>query len=259
MKYFSKNVGDFASSTRHLSLTERGAYNDLIDYYYATEKPLPAELDALCRIAGAFSDLERQAVHKVAGEFFEAVDGKLFQSKIEDQIVAYREQAERNRMNGKSGGRPRKQATENPLGNPVGSVSDTQTITQTKAIQYPVTSNHKEEQTTKAQKPAKPSFVLPDWIPADAWEDFAAMRKGQRKPLTEAAMRLAVTKLDELRALGNDPRGVLEQSTLNSWLGLFPLKSARAQQPAGQRNDRSAAAAAIFGFPDLPQREIVDV
>lgn len=225
MKYFSKHIGDFASATRHLSLAEKGAYNELIDYYYATEKPLPADLDALCRITGAFSEQEREAVRGVAEQFFEKVEGRLFQPRIEDQIVAYREQSEKNRINGKNGGRPRKMVEENPVGNPVGSVSLTQTETQTKAIQYPVTSNHKEKPKSKAQKPAEPTFALPDWVPVDAWNDFVAMRKASRNPMAEAAMRLAVAKLDELRAQGNDPKAVLDQSTLRSWRGLFPLKT----------------------------------
>ncbi|MEL6210629.1 MAG: DUF1376 domain-containing protein, partial [Pseudomonadota bacterium] len=51
--------------------------NDLVDYYYATEKALPSDLETLCRIAGALSELEREAVRKVASEFFEVADGRI--------------------------------------------------------------------------------------------------------------------------------------------------------------------------------------
>jgi uncharacterized protein YdaU (DUF1376 family) len=252
MKYFSKHIGDFASATRHLSLAEKGAYNELIDYYYATEKPLPADLDALCRITGAFSEQERKAVQAVADAFFEKVDGALFHAKIEDQIVAYHEQAEKNRMNGQAGGRPRKHRPENPVGNPEGSQSETQTETEKKAIQYPVTSNHKEEPKTKtkAQKPASPTFALPDWLPVDAWHDFAAMRKGMRKGMTEAAQRIAVKKLDELRAKGQDPQAVLEQSTMRGWLGLFPVKDDFARAAIA-----SAKASRHSGFDNIDYHE----
>ena len=50
--------------------------------------------------------------------------------------------------------------------------------------------------------------------------------------MAEAAMKLAVTTLDELRAQGNDPRAVLEQSTLRSWRGLFPIKNQSTSAPA---------------------------
>ena len=67
-------------------------------------------------------------------------------------------------------------------------------------------------------------FMLPDWVPADTWSDFVAMRKSIRKPMTAAAMKLQIKTLDKLRADGHDPRAVLEQSIAASWQGLFPVK-----------------------------------
>lgn len=68
---------------------------------------------------------------------------------------------------------------------------------------------------------------LPTWIAADTWLDFEQMRKAIRKPMTPAASRLTIQKLDELRQQGEDPQRVLEQSIQNSWVGVFPLKAAR--------------------------------
>ena len=79
----------------------------------------------------------------------------------------------------------------------------------------------------KAGKRADDSSVLPDWIPQDTWCDFEHMRKSMRKPMTPAASRLIVKKLEELREQGEDPQRVLEQSIQNSWVGVFPLKGAR--------------------------------
>lgn len=229
MKYFSKHLGDFATATKRLSLAEKGAYNELMDYYYSTEEPLPAALDELCRIAGAFSEQERTAVAKVAKQFFEEVDGQLFQDKIEEQILAYNEEAEKNRLNGGKGGRPPK-PRENPLGNPLGSVSDTQWGTQKKA--KPVTSNHKSLSNDKDKSADEPRIELPDWIPADTWSDFLAMRKQIRKPMGEAAVRLAIKKLEDLRSKGNDPKLVIEQSIMSSWSGFFPLRGEFAKAAA---------------------------
>jgi uncharacterized protein YdaU (DUF1376 family) len=221
MKYFSKHLGDFATATKRLSLAEKGAYNELMDYYYSTETPLPADLDELCRIAGAFSEQERAAVDKVSQQFFEKVDGQLFQAKIEEQILAYNEEAEKNRLNGGKGGRPPK-PKNNPVDNPVGSVSYTQSGGQKKA--KPVTSNHISKPNGLDKSAGEPRLELPAWIPADTWSDFLAMRKQIRKPMGEAAVRLAVKKLDELRASGNDPKLVIEQSIMSSWSGFFPLR-----------------------------------
>lgn len=64
---------------------------------------------------------------------------------------------------------------------------------------------------------------LPDWLPVDAWDAYVAHRRAIRAPLTPYARRLAVRKLAELRALGEDPRAILEQSILHGWRGLFGL------------------------------------
>lgn len=79
----------------------------------------------------------------------------------------------------------------------------------------------KEELKSKTEAPATP---LPDWIPADSWVAFLAMRKAIKKPITPDAIPLAIKKLASLRDGGNDPKAVLEQSTMNCWQGLFEVK-----------------------------------
>jgi uncharacterized protein YdaU (DUF1376 family) len=96
MNFYKHYIGDFQRDTGHLSLTERGAYLALIHHYYATEKPLPNNIDALCRIAGAVSAIERKAV-KVAISFFDSVDSGLMHSRIEAEIHKAGEQSNTNR------------------------------------------------------------------------------------------------------------------------------------------------------------------
>lgn len=96
MNFYKHYIGDFQRDTGHLSLTERGAYLSLMHHYYATEKPLPNNIDALCRIAGAVSPIERKAVKAVIG-FFEVVDSGLMHSRIEAEIQKAGEQANTNR------------------------------------------------------------------------------------------------------------------------------------------------------------------
>ena len=96
MNFYKHYIGDFQRDTGHLSLTERGAYLSLIHHYYATEKPLPNNLDALCRIAGAVSPIERKAVKSVI-TFFEVVESGLMHSRIEAEIQKAGDQANTNR------------------------------------------------------------------------------------------------------------------------------------------------------------------
>lgn len=65
------------------------------------------------------------------------------------------------------------------------------------------------------------------------------MRKLIKKPMTDKAVSLAMSKLQKLAVLpfsetmDNDLAiQILEQSVMNSWQGLFPLKGNR--QDAGQ-------------------------
>lgn len=96
LNFYKHYIGDFQRDTGHLSLTERGAYLCLIHHYYATEKPLPNDLDALCRIAGAVSRIERAAVKVVIG-FFEPVASGLMSVRIEAELEKAGEISNTNR------------------------------------------------------------------------------------------------------------------------------------------------------------------
>ena len=66
-------------------------------------------------------------------------------------------------------------------------------------------------------------FVLPEWIPESDWNDWLEVRKAKRAPTTNGAMAKAVKTLDKLRAEGQAPGDVLQQSTLRGWTGDFPV------------------------------------
>jgi hypothetical protein len=67
-------------------------------------------------------------------------------------------------------------------------------------------------------------FVLPSWIPENDWNDWLAMRKAKRAPTTIGAMNRAVKNLERLKAEGHAPADVLQQSTLNAWTDVYPIK-----------------------------------
>jgi uncharacterized protein YdaU (DUF1376 family) len=66
-------------------LTERGAYLSLMHHYYATEHPLPDNHIALCRIAGAITKAEQEAVKSVM-QFFTKCDSGLMHARIEAEL-----------------------------------------------------------------------------------------------------------------------------------------------------------------------------
>lgn len=80
----------------------------------------------------------------------------------------------------------------------------------------------KIEKKLKAQAP----LVVPDWVPREQWDGFVAMREKAKKSLTPRAEQLLFAQLEKLRDSGHDVGAVLDQSTINNWQGVFPIKAA---------------------------------
>lgn len=57
-----------------------------------------------------------------------------------------------------------------------------------------------------------------------ALKDFKTMRKKIRKPMTERAEELLLNKLNKLSNSEEEQTAILNQSIMNSWQGIFPLK-----------------------------------
>ncbi len=114
MNYYERHLGDYARDTGHLTQAEHGAYNLLMDRYYVTEEPIPAAI--VYRIAKAATRPERAAVDVVLREFFTLVDGAWVKGRIEQEIARAQAKIRAAQENGKTGGRPKKQAGEKPAG-----------------------------------------------------------------------------------------------------------------------------------------------
>jgi hypothetical protein len=56
-------------------------------------------------------------------------------------------------------------------------------------------------------------------------KDFMQMRVKIKKPMTEKALKLMLSKLNELTSNDNEKIQILNNSIENSWQGIFPLKS----------------------------------
>lgn len=57
--------------------------------------------------------------------------------------------------------------------------------------------------------------------------DFIAFRKGIKAPMTDKAIKLMINKLMQLSADPDEQIDILNQSIINGWKGLFPLKEAK--------------------------------
>ena len=107
MHYYQFNIADYRKDTTHLSRLEHYIYRDLIDWYYLDEAPIPLETQSVMRRLRLVTQEEAQALENVLSDFFSKEDGWRH-SRIDQDIVEYHAMLEKNRINGKLGGRPKK-------------------------------------------------------------------------------------------------------------------------------------------------------
>jgi uncharacterized protein YdaU (DUF1376 family) len=151
MHYYQFNIGDYAKSTKHLTLLEDLAYRRLLDIYYDTEKPLISNVKQLARIAGMSEYIDE--INNVLSDFFTETEEGFTQKKTACEIEAYQAKAGTARVNGKLGGRPKKTQTEPKETQSVNSANPDETGLQANykpltINQEPLTNNQLKEKTT---------------------------------------------------------------------------------------------------------------
>jgi uncharacterized protein YdaU (DUF1376 family) len=218
MFYYPHHIGDYKAATTYLSNEEDLAYRRLLELYYDTEKAIEDDIPLLSKRLR----VTPEALSFVLKEFFSHTKEGWKNKRCDVVIKDYQEMAEKNRKNGKAGGRPKanKQAAENPVG--FQSVpSGIPEATHSKANQEPITKN---------QEPKKqPTVDLPVWLPKEKWEAFVQMRKQLKKPMSEYAIKLMVDKLVRLRDAGHNVGELLDKSITNSWLDVYEPKGGSVQ------------------------------
>jgi uncharacterized protein YdaU (DUF1376 family) len=189
-------------------MVEDGAYNRLLRQYYRTGKPLPAIAEVLLRVCRAFADDEKAATLKVLHEFFFLEADGWHNKRADEELARASQLSEKRRDAGKKGAEK-----TNSKKSAIAEVLPSQLPTQ--------------------PQPQKKVFVLPPWIPREAWDQYEVMRKRIRKPMTDRARELAVGDLEKLMKDGEDVEQVLNQSILKSYTGLFPVKKDNTKSSKG--------------------------
>ena len=93
MHHYPFHIGDFRAGSVHLTKLERWIYRDLLDCCYDTEKPLPLDHQAVCRMVGARSAEEKDAVDIVLEEKFERTEDGYFHARVVAELEKYRGKA----------------------------------------------------------------------------------------------------------------------------------------------------------------------
>ncbi len=121
-----------------------------------------------------------------------------------------------------------------------------------------------ESRVEKSNKPKRrsrekePAIYFQNDLLNQTFLDFINMRKKIKKPMTDKAIELAIKKLEALSKTSSGESGemdeemamqILEQSIMNCWQGLFPLKEGK--QGAGRKNSFNQFAQNEYDFAAL--------
>lgn len=189
MFYYKHHIGDYRRDTGHLSLLEHGAYRQLLDLYYVDEKPIPNETDWVMRRLSAKTQAEKDAVLAVLSDFFTQDADGWHHKRCDFEIKAYEDKSEKNKENGKLGGRPKKKAEINPKithsvlnGNPNQSENNLNLLTN-----KPNNLLTKEPKNKSATAPTAYADLLSN-IPRQLVDDWTALRKSKKSAITRTAI-----------------------------------------------------------------------
>lgn len=98
MNFYKRHLGDIAKATGHLSQGEMGAYDLLLDWCYANEKPLPPRMADVYRIGRGTSKAEKANVDRVLADFFDQTPDGYTQKRVLVEMAKANAQAETNRV-----------------------------------------------------------------------------------------------------------------------------------------------------------------
>lgn len=148
MHYYQFSIGDYRAATAHLTNEEDLAYRRLLDMYYDTEQKIPLDTQWVSRRLR----VDAHVVKDVLNDMFVQHEDGWFHARCADVIEQYHAMAEKNRANGRLGGRKK---------NPVG--SDSQPIAKATINQEPLTNNNKPYSVAKAtgdKSPMSPDEII---------------------------------------------------------------------------------------------------
>ena len=196
MHYYQFNIGDYAKSTRHLTLLEDLAYRRLLDLYYDTESPLNPDIKKLSRLIG-MSEYENE-VSNVLDDFFDENEKLGFsKNRVSKEIEIYQAKADTARENGKKGGRPKKPSNNPEITQPVNLANPEETGL--KAKHKPRTKNQ-QPITIKQETPLKdlvPKKLGTESIFEEVWKQWPA-KKNKKKALVSFQSYTTKKKIDPI-------------------------------------------------------------
>jgi uncharacterized protein YdaU (DUF1376 family) len=170
MHYYQFNIGDYQSHTSHLSEIEDLVYRRLLDWYYLHEIPIPLDESEVSRQIRMRSHTESIAI--VLQEYFERTDDGWIHHRANKEIAKAGDKSEKAKASANARW-SKKDANALPTQSESNATHNTLPITQ--------------DTEHKTQKKAT-SVACPPDVRDQVWNDWIALRKSKKAPITETVV-----------------------------------------------------------------------
>lgn len=214
---------DFFTGTATLSFEDKGKFIHLLCLMHQQGR---MQEETIRFLVGSFSDNLKRKFKIDANGFY-------YNERMEAEAKKRNDFTESRRHNGANGGRPKKETK--PHAKAKKNHTDNRMANE----------NVNEDSNTNANVIAKTPLEI-------AFNEFLEMRKKIRKPTTPRAIELVKNKLVQMS--NNDEElaiKILNQSIVNSWQDIYPLKNVTNATTNTTRNDREAQR--LAGIEQLKQ------
>jgi uncharacterized protein YdaU (DUF1376 family) len=201
MHYYQFNIGDYKSHTEHLTDLEDLAYRRMLDWYYLHETPLPFEPNEIARLIRMRTHTDCIAV--VLQEFFIRTEAGWSNHRADQEISRAGEKSSKASESAKARWSKHKYADAMRTHNESNATQDTLHKTQ-----------DTEHKNTKPRKSA--SIVKPEAVDQKVWDDFLAIRKAKRSPMTNTALQGIQREADKA---GWPLETVMQECVTRGWQG----------------------------------------
>jgi len=166
MHFYSFNIGDYISHTKHLSNMEDLAYRRLLDLYYLHERTLNEDVATVARKINMRDNVPEVKV--VLEEFFILEVGKGWTNpRADEEIEKYQSKVQSAIRAGKASALARSNARST-------------------TVQL---NNKQETLNNKQETYNNKTLKRPRNVSKKTWDDFLVHRKNKKAPLTETALK----------------------------------------------------------------------
>ena len=204
MHFYKHNIGELAAATRGLDFEEIGIFYSLLDRFVLTEKPIKTQWVNL-----GFKGAANEKAIAILDALFLEVDGGYVYEPALKWIEEYQANAEKNRENGKKGGRPRKSVEEKPIG--LISVSNENPMER-----QTLNTNHKTVIKEKIEK-KKTDLVKPVDVDDETFDEWLTFKKQVSKAKT--SQRMVDAMIREAGKAGISTKQAMITQIENGWQG----------------------------------------